>query len=140
MKSSPAILSALLLLSPFAHSGELAPGKWDLSVEMDAPGMPENMRKRVQQDCLTPELAEDPEGALKKNWKQDNCDVGEIKRAGDTLSWSADCTFPGTNAKTNITGKMVVHDEKHYTTEMTVKGNNHTMTTRTEARWAGVCD
>lgn len=139
MKSSLILITLLALFSPLAYAGDLTPGKWDLTVEMDAPGLPEQMRKRVQQDCLTPEQAASPEAALKKSWKDDNCSAGESKRSGNTLRWSADCNMPGTKAKTQIKGKMVVHDSKHYTTEMTVKGNNHSMKTTTEARWVGEC-
>ena len=140
MKITLVLITALGMLSPLAYSEDLTPGRWEMTLEMEAPGLPEQMRKRVQQDCLTPEQAVSPEAALKKSWRDDNCTSTDITRRGNTLRWSADCNMPGTQAKTHISGKMVVHDNKHYTTEMTVKGNNHSMKTRTEARWAGECE
>ncbi len=137
MKISSALLASLLLLAPIAQASEMTPGQWNLSVELDAPGIPEQMRKQVQYDCINPEEAADPEAALRNSWKEDSCSAGEAKRSGNTLRWSADCTMPGTKAKTRVTGKMVLHDSKHYTSEMTMTGNNHSMTTRIDGKWAG---
>lgn len=140
MKRSLTVPACLLLLSPFIQATELTPGRWTLSMEMEAPGIPENMRTRVQQDCMSADDASDLEASMKNKWKEDNCGNTKLKRNGDTLTWSADCTMPGTSAQTRVSGKMVVHDRKHYTSEMTMKGNNQQMKTRIEGEWAGECE
>lgn len=137
MKTTSALLASLLLLAPIVQASEMTPGQWNLSVELDAPGIPEHMRKQVQYDCINAEEASDPEAALRNSWKEDNCSAGEIKHSGNTMRWSADCTMPGTKVKTRVTGKMVLHDSKHYTSEMTMSGNNHSMKTRIDGKWAG---
>lgn len=136
MKITPALLCALLLLTPLAKASDIAPGQWNLTINLDAPGIPEPMRQQRQYDCITAEEAKDPEASLKNSWKQDNCTNGEVKRSGDTLRWSAECTMPGTDAKTRVSGKMVMHNSKHYTSEMTMSGNNHSMKTRIDGKWA----
>ncbi|MED5237985.1 MAG: DUF3617 family protein [Pseudomonadota bacterium] len=136
MKSALLVFSSLLLLSPLAQSAELAPGQWKLSIELDAPGVPEQMRNQVQEDCVTAEEAGDLEASLRKSWEEDNCSNGEIDSSGNTLRWSADCTMPGSNSQTHITGKMVLQNSKHYTSELTMKGNDHTMKTHIEGKWA----
>ncbi|MZR61421.1 DUF3617 family protein [Alcanivorax sp. DP30] len=136
MKSALVVVSSLLLLSPLAQSAEMAAGKWNLTVELNAPGIPEEMRTQVQEGCISVEEAKDPEAALRKSWKKDNCSNGEAKRSGNTLSWSADCVMPDTDAETQISGKMVIHNTRHYTSDLTMKGNDHTMKTHIEGKWA----
>lgn len=137
MKKSPALLTALLMLSPIAQAAEMAPGLWNLTINLDAPGIPEQMRTQQQQDCLSVEDAKDPEASLRKSWQEDSCSDAELKKSGNTLSWSATCNVPGTQSRTHITGKMVMHNSKHYTSELTMKGNNHQMKTVVEGKWAG---
>ncbi|MAX54807.1 MAG: hypothetical protein CL537_04730 [Alcanivoracaceae bacterium] len=139
MKKTLVLITTLGLLSPFAHSIELTPGQWDVTVDMNAPGIPDNMRTRVKQDCLTQEQAGDLEASMRKGWKEDNCGGAEINRSGNTLRWSAVCSMPGSDAKTHISGTMVIHNDKHYTTDITVKGNHHSMKTHSEAKWVGAC-
>ena len=140
MKTALPLILSIGLLSPFSHAIELTPGKWAITVEMNAPGMPENMRTQVQQDCVTAEEAANPEDAMRESWKEDNCDTGDIRSTDNGLEWEAECTMPGSNAKTRITGKMVMHNSKHYSTDITVKGNHHSMKTHSEAKWVGACN
>ncbi len=136
MKKVPALLSALLMFAPIAQAGEMAPGLWDLTINLDAPGIPEQMRTQKQKDCLSVEDAKDPEASLRKSWEEDSCSDTDLKKSGNTLSWSANCNIPGTQSRTQVTGKMVMHNSKHYTSEMTMKGNNHQMKTVVEGKWA----
>lgn len=133
------LASVILAASGLVGAAELTPGLWEMTVKLDSPAVPENMRTQVRDHCLTQKQASNPEMAMRESWKAENCNNSEISRSGDTLQWSANCKMPGSKTTTKIRGEMVIHNDKHYSSNITISGNNHSMTTHSEAKWKGQC-
>ncbi len=139
MKRTVLVLGLLFSALPHANAFELTPGLWETTTTIDAPGIPEGMGKQVHQNCLSADRAAHPEKALRDSVKEGECGAPETNRSGDTLNWSMTCTMPGSNTKTHIRGEMVMHNDKHYSQTMTMKGKQHSVTTQTDAKWVGAC-
>jgi len=103
-------------------------GRWEVSMEMDMPGMPMKMPAVKTIQCVTKEQADDPNQSVPKGQqgKNSDCKVSDYKVAGNKVTWTMTCT--GKNAMTS-TGEMTytgdaydgVMKTKTGETEMTMK-------------------
>ena len=79
-----------LSVATFAQ-GPRRDGKWEVSVEMDMPGM--KMPPMKNQVCITPEEAKDPMKAMPQgpHGPQGDCKVENYKVDGNKLSFAMSC-------------------------------------------------
>jgi len=82
------LLATLLGLCAPVLAGDLKPGLWQINTTMEGDNLPPQMRAHTQQDCLSAGQAEDVVTALRKDWNAEGCDLGEVDRNGDNLTWA----------------------------------------------------
>lgn len=122
-----AIVSALALSWTVFAQGPARDGRWEISTEMEMPGLPMKIPATKTTQCITKEQASDPNQSLPKGNQDKNsdCRVTDQKVVGNTVTWTMKCE--GKNA---LTG----HGEITYGTnvydgwmKMTTDGGEMTM-------------
>ena len=78
-------------------------GRWEITTEMDMPGMPMKMPATKTIQCVTKEQAEDPNQSVPKDQQDKNCKVSDYKLVGNKVTWTVTCS--GKNAMTG-SGEM----------------------------------
>src|SRR5687768_3799251 len=102
------VCSALLIAvagSAFAADGPASPqkpGKWNVKMQMEMPGMPFKLPAINVDVCLTEEDLKDPAKAVPADPKS-KCNVGDYKVDGNTVSWTVDCPKEKMKGKGEIT-------------------------------------
>lgn len=66
-------------------------GKWQMTMEMDMPGMPMKMPPMTFTHCVTKEQAENPESAIPKGQRESGCTYSDVKIEGSKISWKMEC-------------------------------------------------
>ena len=121
MKVTNAILVALVASGPLwatAQDRARQDGRWEVTVEMEMPGMPMKMPAQTITRCVTKEEAADPQKALPQGGRgtADSCKVSDYKMAGNTVTWAMKCGPP---EQMSGTGEMV-YDGNSYKGTMTM--------------------
>ena len=127
------LLATLLGLCAPVLAGDLKPGLWQINTTMEGDNLPPQMRAHTQQDCLSAGQEEDVVTALRKDWNAEGCDLGEVDRNGDNLTWEASCSQNG--MKSTMKGSVTLHSDTGYTSviDMTMPGNK--MVSTSEGEW-----
>lgn len=135
------VLSVALLAavagSAFAADAPVSPqkpGKWNVKMQMDVPGMPFKMPPINIDVCLTEEDLKNPEKAVPNDPKQ-KCTVSDYTIDGNTVKWTVDC--PKQQTKGN--GEITFVDENNYTGSMKMTVGEQEMTTKYTGTWKGEC-
>jgi hypothetical protein len=113
-------------------------GKWEVTMEMDMPGMPMKMPPVVTTQCVTKEDVDDPQKALPKGPAgrgNDNCKVSDYKMEGNKVTWTMKCEG---KQPMSGSGEMVYGDEK-YTGAIKMDMNGSTMTMKYAGKRVGDC-
>jgi hypothetical protein len=116
------------------HPGK--PGKWQIKMEMEIPGMPIKMPPVTTEVCLTEEDLKDPSKAVPGNdpKKKTDCTVGDYKVDGKTISWTVDCP------KQNMKGEgEVTYTDNSYTGSMHMTVGEQEMKAKYSGKWLGEC-
>jgi len=138
-KTKLMLIAALAALAGSAWAGDLAPGKWEVKQSMEGTQLPPGMEKsKTRTRCVTAKEAEDIEQTMRQGWLRNGCDNPRTDQDGDTLSWKTQCDSGGRTVESS--GTMTVHDKKHYTSVITTRGDDNTLTVNAEATWAGPCE
>jgi hypothetical protein len=71
-------------------------GNWQVTMEMEMPGMPQGMPPMTMTQCVTKEEAADPSKAIPRNPNgrgamPPDCKVSDYKTVGNKVSWSMKC-------------------------------------------------
>lgn len=109
------------------------PGKWQIAMEMDVPGMPMKMKPIITDVCLTEADLADPEKAVPKDAKSD-CKVSDYRVKGNTVSWTMDCP----SQKMTGTGEATYTGDT-YTGRMKMKMPDQEMSMKYTGKWLGTC-
>ena len=137
----PAALAAgMLALSAHAAAPNMQEGLWEVTMKMEAPGMPAGIPPQVIQQCITKKDLEDPRRSTPGNDpKDDRCVVTDHKVQGNTATWNVACK--GENAMTG-TG-TATYSGTSYTgsSKMTMKqgGKLQTMNMQYSGKRLGEC-
>jgi hypothetical protein len=120
----PLRISALLVtltVVVISAQGPMRAGQWEVSMQMQMPGMQMPEMKTAQ--CITAEqLAKDPASGLPsgaQNAGPNACKVSDYKQAGNTVSWKMACT--GAQAMTAEGELMFAGDAYTGTIKMTMQ-------------------
>ena len=125
---------AIVAVAPMrAADSPQKPGKWQVKMEMEIPGMPFKMPAVTQEICLTAEDVANPEKAVPKDPKQ-KCTISDYKVDGNTVSWSMDCP----KEKTKGTGSITYTDSS-YTGVMDMTVGEQSMKMKYAGKWLGEC-
>ena len=136
-KSISYLLTAVLMFSVagavVAQENPQKPGKWQIKIETEMPGMPFKMPPVTTEVCLTEEDVKDPQKAVPNDPKSD-CKVGDYKIDGKTVSWTMEC--PKQNMKGD--GAITFSDES-YSGVMNMQMGEQAMKMKYTGKWLGTC-
>ncbi|MFN7916198.1 MAG: DUF3617 family protein [Vicinamibacterales bacterium] len=113
-----------LSLPVFAQGpGPRRDGNWQITVQMEMPGMPAGMTMPPQTmtQCITPQDAADPSKAVPqqpqgRGGAQNDCKMSDYKVEGNKVSWKMACTQPRP-----VTGTSeFIYEKDSYTGTMTM--------------------
>ena len=128
------LLAILLAVPVFAADSPMKPGKWQITVQMEMPGMPFKMPPITTSHCITQEdLEKDPQSAIPKDKKSD-CKIGEYKVNGKTVTWTVDCP----KQKSTGEGEITFTDES-YTGTMKLKSEETEIVSKYTGKFLGAC-
>jgi uncharacterized protein DUF3617 len=139
--STIATLAAALLPAPaHAAAANMKEGLWEITMKMEAPGMPAGMKPHVMQQCITKKDLDDPRKTMPGNDpKSDRCEVSNYKVQGNTATWNMACK--GQDAMTG-SGSVTYNGTSYSgTNKMTMKqgGQLQTMTMHYTGKHLGEC-
>ena len=112
-------------------------GRWEVTTEMDMPGMPMKMPAMKTVQCVTKEQAEDPNQSVPKGQQDKNsdCKVSDYKVVGNKVTWTMTCT--GKNPMTG-NGEMTYAADT-YDGWMKMKTGDTDMTMKYKGKRLGDC-
>jgi hypothetical protein len=136
-KSMPYILAVLMaitaMLPAAAADSPQKAGKWQITMQMEMPGMPVKMPPITTSVCLTEEDLKDPQKSVPNDPKSD-CKVGDYKIDGKTVSWTMECP------KQNMKGEgEITYSDESYAGFIHMTIGEQEMTTKYSGKWMGEC-
>ena len=129
-----ALVATLMLAVGTASAADSPqkPGKWQMKMEMEIPGMPVKMPPITMNVCLTEEDLKDPQKSVPNDPKSD-CKVGDYKVDGNTVSWTMSCP------KQNMTGDgEITFTDDSYSGRMNMKVGDYKVSGNTVS-WSVDC-
>ena len=125
-------LFMLLVSAPalFAAPPNMQEGKWEITMAMEVEGVPFPMPPMKHTQCITKKDLEDNKKTLPSGSnKKDDCEVKDMKTAGNTTTWSLVCkdgtrgtgeiTYKGTTYTSTM--KLVTSDGARTTNKITAR-------------------
>jgi hypothetical protein len=124
-------------------AGPRRDGNWQVTIEMEMPGMPQRMPPSTVTQCLTKADVADPmksmpqsqgRGAMPKS-----CKVTDYKTVGNTVTWSMACE--GENAMTAVSEFVYTNDTYVGTMKMNMQrgGQTSVMSMKYSGKRLGDC-
>jgi len=118
-----------------AEDNPQKPGNWEVSMQMEIPGMPFKMPPIKTQVCVTEEDLNDPASAVPKDKNNKDCKVSDYKVDGNTVTWKMVCT-----GKTKGEGEgEITYSEDAYEGSMRFKMEDTEMNTKYKGKYLGAC-
>lgn len=129
------VLGMLLAVLP-AWGLDFKPGKYEITVKMEMPGMPGGMPPQTMAQCLNeqnpvPDSSPDAQG----------CKMSNMRTKGNTVTYTIECNQPGMEAK--ITGEMIYKGDAFEGTTKTSMGpeaGGMTVVTVVKGKRIGKCE
>ena len=142
------VLVTLFGLIPLAHgeSPEMRPGKWEVKMNVEMAGMPQQMPPMATTHCITPEQAVNPGKDVMDRMKKaqqgaENCQITQHDLVDKTARWSLECKGA---QRIESTGEITFDSDVAYhgiiKSEVQTPAGAMSMTQRIEARRVGECD
>jgi hypothetical protein len=126
------MLAALLVpAAAFAAEG-MRDGLWQVTTQMEMPGMPMKMPPTVMKHCYTKNDVTDQKKIISND---KNCTVTDLKTSGTKVTWKMKCT--GENAAT-MTGETVFGKDS-YSSLMKMNSNGQKMIMKVQGTRLGNC-
>jgi uncharacterized protein DUF3617 len=99
MKLMPVVVAALAfaaIASDAAAQNPMRPGRWEVTAQMDMPGMPVQMPAMKNTQCITQQQIDSPTHAVPSGPGNPNdCKVSDYKVSGNTVTWNMACASQG---------------------------------------------
>jgi hypothetical protein len=96
-RAVPFALLVVLSAAVFAQ-GPRRDGRWEVTMQMEMPGMPAGMPPFTAEQCVTKEQADDPQRAVPqqpgRGGAQSDCKTEDYKLTGNNATWTMRCTTP----------------------------------------------
>ena len=136
IRSYTLLVAVCALAVPMFAASPVKPGKWQVTMEMEMPGMAMKMPPTTITHCITKEDAENPEATLPKTSKDGKCKISDYKMDGNTVSWSMTC-----EGKEPMTGSgKITYTGDSYDGSMKMKIGDHEMNAHYTGKRIGDCD
>jgi hypothetical protein len=110
-------------------------GKWEMTMEMEMPGMPVKMPPVKVVQCVTPEQAANPEKGVPTGGKS-TCQIKDMKVSGNTISYTVICPEEKVTAEAEMT---YTGDSFSGFMKMKVEGQDQEITTKYSGKRIGDC-
>lgn len=144
--SATRLLFALTMSSPVAHaapdlSDMMAPGLWEMTMDMKIDGMPMSMPTQTLRRCIT-QVTLDQNHGIPKPQTHGNvtCKTISMDRSGDTVNWTMACTGQGDmqmDGTVSFDSRETYHSTVHMTG--TMQGRQIQMTQNMQGKRIGEC-
>jgi hypothetical protein len=110
-----AVLAVLIGSTAAVAQSPLRAGRWEVTTQMQMPGMPVQMPEMKTTQCVTPEQLKDPANTVPKapdggRTANQDCKVSDYKVSGSTVTWRMACTTP---QPMTSTGEMVFNGDTY---------------------------
>jgi hypothetical protein len=87
-----AIVFVAVCSTPAFSQAPVRDGQWEITTEMDMPGMPMKMPAMKTTQCITKQQAEDPNSAVPQSQNKNSaCKVSDYKLSGNKVTWTMKC-------------------------------------------------
>lgn len=126
------VLAVLLVPAVSLAADSIREGLWEITTQMEMPGMPMKMPPTVMKHCYTKNDVSDQKNIISRD---KNCVVTDLKTSANKVSWKMKCT--GENAAT-MTGETVFGNES-YTSVMKMNSHGQKMTMKVKGKRLGTC-
>jgi hypothetical protein len=134
-----ALLSAGICTTAAAGGINMQPGLWEITTEVDMPGMPMKMPPQTIRHCYTEQELAEAQNTVPQGGNSD-CKVTDYKLKGNTATWTIECT--GQQAMRG-TGTMTTHPTSYTGSMKSVMqgpGGTMEMTNHWRAKRIGDCN
>jgi uncharacterized protein DUF3617 len=74
-----------------AQQNPMRPGRWEVTAQMDMPGMPVQMPAMKNTQCITQQQIDSPTHAVPSGPNSNDCKVSDYKVSGNTVTWNMAC-------------------------------------------------
>ena len=147
MKLNATRLLLALMMSPLAAhatpdvSDMMAPGLWEMTVNMRVDGMPMSMPAQTIRRCITQVTLDENQGIPKPQTHGNvTCKTTSMDRSGNTVSWTMACTGQG-DMQMDGTVAFDSREAYHSTIHMggTLQGRQIRMTQTMQGKRIGEC-
>lgn len=129
------VLVGLMATPLLAEAPPQKPGKWQIKMQMEMPGVPMKLPAVNTTVCLTEEDLKDPQSAVPNDPKSD-CEVGDYEVDGNTIRWTVDCPSQQMKGSGEITFNA---DGTGYEGAMKMNLSGQEMSTKYTATHQGAC-
>jgi hypothetical protein len=126
------VLTVLLVPVGTVTAGTMREGLWEITTEMEMPGMPMKMPATVMKHCFTKNDVSDQKRVISQD---NNCTVTDLKTSANKVTWKMKCT--GENAAT-MTGETVFGSDS-YSSLMKMNSHGQNMTMKVKGKRLGAC-
>ena len=127
------VLAILAIAIPAVAAHPQKPGKWQIKMQMEMPGMPYKMPPVTFEVCLTEEDLQDPNKAVPSDPKNP-CKISDYEVDGNKVTYTMEC--PKQKMKGN--GEMTFEGDS-FTSVVNMKMEDHEMTAKYTGTWKGEC-
>jgi hypothetical protein len=126
------ILAVLLMPTVSIAAATMQEGLWEITTQMEMPGMPMKMPPSVMKHCYTKNDVSDQKKIISRD---KNCTVTDMKTSANKVTWKMKCT--GENAAT-MTGETVFGSDS-YSSVMKMNSQGQNMTMKVKGKRLGNC-
>jgi len=126
------VATSLFVTITLAAPGKMQPGSWEITTQLEMPGMPLAMPSHSVKHCYT---REDVESGTRTAPRSDdaNCKIKNYRVKGNTASWDVACT-----GKEGFTGSAVATmSSTSYSGQMKMNMQHNGQPMQMTHRWTG---
>lgn len=135
-KTFAGLILVMLITAVPAWCLDMNPGKYEITAQVDMPGMPQAMPPQTMTQCLD---SQNP--VPNANPDNRNCTVTDRQTTGNTITYTMTCHQQGMTIKS--TGRMTYNGDTFEGDTKTVMGpqaGGMTLTTTIKGKRIGACD
>ena len=128
------VLALAIAVPAVAADHPQKPGQWEMTMQMEMPGMPMKLPPFKHTMCVTAEDLKDPQKSVPSDPKS-KCTISDYKIDGNKVSWAMECP----KQKMKGTGEATyTADSFTATTHLTMEDRE--MTVKYSGKWKGECE
>lgn len=132
------VIASTFVAAPHALAeGALRQGKWEVTTQMEMPGMPMQLPATTRTQCVTQAHEDDPASTLPNGSPdpQADCKASDYRRDGNKVTWKLTCT-----GSEPMTGEgAIVVDGDRYDGTMVMTMDQGSMTMKYAGKRVGDC-